>query len=218
MEKVMVMVPTSGNIFPDTAKCIWDLGTQQANHENYYIDFDFVCCHTVDRSRNLCVRKAIEARTDRILFVDSDMTFDPDFLDKLMEHDLDVVMGYYDHRPGGTGQEAPDATNLCKLGQFSYLEQVTVSEIDEAREEGYDLIEVKGGGLGFCLVKAEVFSLFPYPWFDFVEYPDGQCLSEDLFFSEMCARNGIRIYADTRCYCGHIFRQRHGGHETVHQD
>ena len=215
MEKIMVMVPTSGNIFPDTMKCIWDLKDEA---DGYDLDFDFVCCHSVDRSRNLCIHKASEMEADRILFVDSDMTFDPDFLNRLMEHDVDVVLGYYDHRPAGTGSEKVDATNLCKLGQFSYIEQITANEMAEARDDGYDLVQVKGGGLGFALIKMDVFKRIKFPWFDFIEYPTGGVLSEDLYFSEQCKHTGIDIYADTRCYCGHIFRQRHGGHETVHKD
>jgi len=207
MEKILVTVPTFETIFPDTFKCIWD--AMKAT-KGYEIDFETVRGYSVDRARNLCVHKAIEAGADWILFVDSDMTFEPDFLAKLLEWDEDVVMGYYDHREKDGGENG-GRTNLCKLGQISYMEQITVDEMDDAWGEGYDLVEVKGGGLGFCLMKVGIFQRFMYPWFDFVEYGDGQCLSEDLFFAEQCKRAGIRLYADTRCYCGHIFREVHGG-------
>jgi len=208
MEKIMIMVPCAESIWPDTMKCIWDLNNRP--HPGYELDFDYIRGHSVARARNLCVHRAMTAKADRMLFIDGDHTFAPMFLDMLFEDDLDVVMGYYDHR----SQDPEDTllrTNLCKLGQISYMEQITPDEMAEARDEGYDLVEVKGGGLGFTLVKMDVFAKLSYPYFKYIEYPDGHCLSEDLYFSENLAHAGIPIYADTRCYCGHIMRKVQGG-------
>ena len=208
MCKVMVTVPCYENIYPDTMKCIWDIGRQAEGH--YDIDFNYVRGYTVDRARNLCVHEAKMADASHILFVDNDMTFEPDFLDLMLEHDAPVVLGYYHHRPQYPEDKAL-RTNLCKLDQLSYMEQILPEEMDEAREEGYELVQVKGGGLGFALVNMKVFDRFVYPYFTWTNYGDGQCLSEDLYFAEQCERAGIPIYADTRCYCGHIFREVHGG-------
>jgi len=208
MDKVMITVPCYENIYPETLKCIWDLGMHEK--EKRLIDFDFVRGYTVDRARNLCVHKAKEAEADYILFVDNDVTFKPEYLDMLLEHELPIAMGYYDHRPSDPNDKVL-RTNLCKLGQTNYIEQITPDEIKEARDEGYELIQTKGGGLGFTLVDMDVFKMLKYPYFLFVNYGDGQSLSEDLFFCEQCARAGFDIFADTRCYCGHIFREVHGG-------
>ena len=205
--KVMIAVPCYENIFPNTMKCIWDMGKEA---DGYEVDFDFVGGYTVDRARCECVETARRAGATHLLFVDNDMVFKPDFLNKLLEHDLDVVMGYYRHRPSDPN-DTVERTNLCKLGQQHYLEQITPNEMMEALEEGYDLVQVKGGGLGFCLVNMEVFDKIKRPYFLFVNYWTGHALSEDLFFSEQCANAGIEIYADTRCYCGHIFRETKGG-------
>ena len=210
MDKVFIAVPCYENIYPDTMKCIWDLGQRE---EQVELEFDFVRGYSVDNARNKCVHAARAAGARWILFVDNDMTFDPEFLDDLLEWDEPVVMGWYLHR----GEDGPgERTNLCKTGQRSYIEQISEEEMMEARDEGYDLVEVKGGGLGFCLIDLSIFDRFGYPWFRFVEYGTGGCLSEDLYFSEQCAANGITVYADTRCYCGHIFRSRFGGNETAH--
>lgn len=206
--KVMITVPCYENIFPDTFKCIWKLG-QQAQGQ-YEVDFDFVRGYTVDRARCNCVDRAMEEDATHLLFVDNDMIFEPDYLDLLLEHDLDVVMGYYRHRPSDPNDTVM-RTNLCKLGQQHYLEQITPEEMMAARGEGYELVQVKGGGLGFCLINMDVFARIKRPWFLFVNYWTGHALSEDLFFSEQCAEAGIDIYADTRCYCGHIFRETKGG-------
>lgn len=205
MEKVFIAVPTYENIYPDTMKCIWDL--REAT-EGVELMFDFVRGYTVDNARNKCVHAAKAAGADRILFVDNDMTFDPEFLNYLLEHDEDVVMGYYLHRGG---DEPGRKTNLCKTGQRSYIEQITVEEMEDAYQDDYDLVEVKGGGLGFCLIRLSIFDRFLYPWFRFCEWGTGGVLSEDLYFSEQCANNNIKVYADPRCFCGHIFRNAQGG-------
>ena len=207
-KKVMVTVPCYENIYPDTMKCIWDLGKQADGY--YEVDFDYVRGYTIDRARNLCVHKAKQAEATHILFVDNDVTFKPEYLDYLVEHDLPVVMGYYNHRPSDP-EDTLVRTNLCKMGQVNYIEQITPDEMREALDEGYELVQTKGGGLGFTLVDMEVFRKLQYPYFLFVTYGDGQSLSEDLFFCEQCARAGIDVYADPRCYCGHMFREIKGG-------
>lgn len=188
-------------------KCIWDLGQITSDCD---IDFQYVRGYTVDRARNQCVHLAKLANATHLLFVDNDMTFKPDYLSKLLEFDLPVVLGYYNHRP----QDPEDnvvRTNLCKLDQMNYMEQITPDEMEEACNDGFDLVQVKGGGLGFALINMEVFNQFVMPYFLFVEYWNGDALSEDLYFAEQCDRANIPIYAATECYCGHIFREVVGG-------
>lgn len=209
MKKVMITVPCYENIYPDTMKCIWDLN-KAPGHSDYDLDFGFIRGYTIDRARNLCVHEAKKAKATHILFVDNDVTFDYEYLDNLLEHELPVVMGYYNHRPSDP-EDKLVRTNLCKMGQVNYIEQITPDEMREALDEGYELVQTKGGGLGFTLVDMEVFRKLQYPYFLFVTYGDGQSLSEDLFFCEQCARAGIDIYADPRCYCGHMFREIKGG-------
>lgn len=203
----MIAVPCYENIFPDTMKCILQTGW---HYEDIDMDFDFARGYTVDRARSECVKKARESKATHLLMIDNDMVFPPEYLGYLMEHDLDVVMGYYRHRPSDP-EDKVERTNLCKLGQRNYIEQITPAEMKEARDEGYDLVQVKGGGLGFTLVNMEVFDRIKRPYFLFVNYWTGEALSEDLYFCEQCAQAGIDIYADTRCYCGHIFRETKGG-------
>ena len=60
--------------------------------------------------------------------------------------------------------------------------------------------------MGCALISTDIFKRTDYPWFDWVKYKNGLFLSEDLFFCEVCRKNGIPIYVDPRVSCGHIFR------------
>jgi len=69
-----------------------------------------------------------------------------------------------------------------------------------------EVIEIKGGGLGCALIKADVFrKIGPNRWFQYIEYPNGSVLSEDLFFCHN-ARTvyGLKIFAHTAVRCGHV--------------
>ena len=57
------------------------------------------------------------------------------------------------------------------------------------------------------MVRVEALARIPKPWFSFVEYDDGQCLSEDLWFCENARRAGLTVWADTRVRCGHVGRE-----------
>lgn len=210
MDKVVMMTPCYENIYPATQKCIVETIKHVMQECDYEIDWDFVGGYSVDKARCMCVERAMKLDATHLLFIDNDMTFQPEYLSYLLEHNEPVVMGYYRHRPSDP-KDTLERTNLCKLGQRHYLEQVTPEEMYEAGIEGYELVQVKGGGLGFCLINMDVFKILPRPFFLFVNYWTGHSLSEDLYFCEACANAGIDIYADTRCYCGHIFREVKGG-------
>ncbi len=47
------------------------------------------------RNRNLMIKTAIEKECTHILFLDDDLAFKPDMLNRLLAHDKDIVGGYY---------------------------------------------------------------------------------------------------------------------------
>ena len=64
--------------------------------------------------------------------------------------------------------------------------------------------KAKGGGMGCALVRRECFEKISYPWFKYVEYKNGEILSEDNYFCDRAA--GLGIEADGRVRCGHVAR------------
>ena len=49
----------------------------------------------VSRARNSSAAASLHYKADRLLFIDADITFDPDDVYKLIKHDKDVVCGAY---------------------------------------------------------------------------------------------------------------------------
>lgn len=206
---VLIAVPTFENITPDTFKAIWDMGRPEGT------DFEFVRGYDCATARNKIVQKAIDGGYSHVLMVDNDVTPPRDALVNLLEHDVDVVLGWYAHR--NASNEFNGNTNICRLYQpsgeayFHYPREseYTFDEMAEMAERGEYLIPVHGGGMGCALIKTSVIERLKYPWYDWVNYADGNrgMLSEDLFFCENCKFHHVPVYADTRVGCGHMFRK-----------
>ena len=205
--KIFIAVPTYENISPDTFKSIYGL-----NRGGNWLVFDFVRGYDCAAARNNIALQTEREHADYVLMVDSDMVLPSDALINLLDDPKDVCLGYAAHRH--TDNIYHGNTNTCRLYQpngekyFHYpLEsEYTGAEMAQFRAAGKYKIEVHGGGMGVALIKADVFKRLNYPYFGWVNYPNGDVLSEDLFFCEECHKAGIPIYVDTRVGCGHIFR------------
>ena len=201
MPKVLICVPTYENIMPDTFKAIYDMD------KPCQTDFEFVRGYDVATARNNCVQLMLDGDYTHLMLIDNDVTPPKDALANLMEHGADVVMGYYAHRNRDNDETV--RTNVCKMGEFNYTNQYTGDELRELAAKGQSIVRVHGGGMGCILIKREVFERTAYPWYDWVNYrdPKRSMLSEDLYFCEKCKMERIKIHADTRVACGHLFRR-----------
>lgn len=196
MNKIFVAVPTTGRICAATVKSFWGL-----DHCENYLVMDYVRGYGCAEARNRIGKQAFEENADYVLMVDDDVVLPGDALKNLLSDNRDVVFGYYAHRPDTS------KTCLCKLGEYNYSQMYSFEEIENLANNGTNLIQIHGGGFGCVLIKTEVFSRLEYPWFKFVNYPDGRILSEDLFFCDRCENANIDLFADTRVRCLHVLEQ-----------
>ena len=210
--RVLIEVPTyDGSISRATSDSLWRL--DRAGHE---VDYHARPGYGVDMARNRIAADALDGGYDRVLMVDNDIELPPDALAKLMEHDQLIVMGWYlnRHRRGGHR-----LTTLYRPG--TGWDMYDQSELLAMRDSGEHLIRVKGGGMGCCLLKTDVFRLVPFPWFEWTDDARSprivtdvsQCADafssggEDINFCNRASFRGVPIHADTRVACGHEFRE-----------
>ena len=155
------------------------------------------CGSLVYDSRNKIAKIALQTKADFILWLDSDMLFDPDILERLMadiEKGRDIVSGLYYRR-------AHPFTPVA----FSELD--INPDDDTATFKNYTgpftgVNEVAGVGFGCVLMKTDVI-------FDcFAAY--NTCFSpmahmgEDLAFCWRARQQGYKIFLDADIKCGHI--------------
>lgn len=147
-------------------------------------------------SRNNLAMAAIEGEFDWILWLDSDMVFAQDTLQKMMqiatENDYDFLTGMYHRR-------VPPFTPVM----FETLEKaekgVTWTEFEDVPKERF---EVAGCGFGLCLTKVDMIfdmqskyeTLFT-PFFG---------VGEDLAFCWRARQMGYKIWCEPSIEAGHV--------------
>lgn len=191
--KVTIAVPTNRGLRPKMAQSLLDL----VAHGGY--DFHIVVAeegYTIAENRNYIAVKALNNKSDYLLMVDDDMTFEPETLDKLIANGKDICGVAY-HPRSETGQITKylDETHIIRL-----------EDPEVKKDPKYQTVfECHATGTGIILIKCDVFLKLPRPWFAFKTYDTGQIkLGEDWYFCELAKENGIKTWADPRIKVGHL--------------
>lgn len=156
----------------------------------------FLANALVYNARNMLCKEAIETGADRILFLDSDMVFGHDLMEK-MEADMDVHN--LDFVSALCFRRVPPITPLI----YKKL------EMEHAKNEIYldypenALFPIAGAGFGATMISTrlikDIVNTYGAP---FMPYP-GE-LGEDLAFCYRANKLGYKMYCDSRLSLGHI--------------
>lgn len=144
----------------------------------------------IDTARNNLVIEALKNKEyTHILMVDDDMTFEPDFALRLLDHDVDIVGGLAFKR-------RPDY-------------QPCVYRKDPKDNEYYPILpnvfqEVDIVGTGGILINMKVFDKIKYPWFETYYSEDKRHWSVDFDFCIKAKEAGFKIFVDPEAEMGHI--------------
>jgi predicted O-methyltransferase YrrM len=166
----------------------------------------------IDKARNQMATDALVQGFSELMWIDSDIVFDPNDVDRLRAHNLPIACGLYTKK--GPRQFACELLPGTKTVQFG-------------RSGG--LIEIRYCGFGFTHVRREVFqainkqftlpscnrrfSSVLIPFFTPMtvdETSDPWAVSEDYAFCERARRSGFQVIADTRIRLWHVGAYRYG--------
>jgi len=150
-----------------------------------------------------------------IMWIDSDQIWTPEQLQTLIDHDEDIVSGWYAlSGTNGAGICAGwfDSKVLLKKGGMPCITQQELSDAPKNEKGLVDLMKVHPEyefpwvGMGFMLIKYGVFEKIPYPWF----YDDciriGNIIGnrgDDISFCKKAHEAGFKIYIDPALRVGH---------------
>lgn len=183
--KTLIAIPAMEQMFSWTVQCLENLKRVGE------CETAFIVRMQVDAARNTLAKQALDKGCDRILWIDSDMTFEPDLMERLsadLEAGYDVVTGLYFKRT------------------FP-LEPVIYSSIDTEKPEAVtywnypkdSLFDVAGCGFGAVLMRTDALTdLSEPPFLPFLH------LSEDLSFCVRMGEKGRKIGCDSAVKCGHM--------------
>lgn len=154
-------------------------------------------CSLVYESRHTLALKAINDGFDRVLWLDSDMSFDPDLLERLsadLDQGLDFVCGLYFTRKNPV---QPCVYEVCRQKKKKTGELMPT--IESFREIPDGLFEIEGCGFGAAMMTTDLIrSAGPLPFFP----ADG--FGEDLSFCRRAREAGATLYCDGRIRVDHI--------------
>lgn len=206
--KIAIMLPGNAytyNFFKSWTKLIADFTAKGVNFTVHNI-----YSPVVYQGRNMMLLAGQEGNTgaiplngkeyDYMLWLETDMVFEPEDVWKLIEVDKDIVSGAY---PMGTA--APD---IVVAGNDD-KGRLTMSGLRKLNEvQGQTLVPIDFCGLGFVLVKQGVFEKLKYPWFwEMYAEPDDagniEYLGDDFSFCNHVKKAGYVIYLHSGVMLGH---------------
>ena len=151
-------------------------------------------------ARNTLLNEAYKRKPDDIIWIDTDMVWEPDTLRQLLKHDVDVV-------GSACRKKIPDNV------QFNF--QLFKEKSFEPDEKG--LIEVRRLGTGFLRMsrkaythlwendkKYEVQGVMGSNVFEIGIWQGRELLSEDFIVCEKLIERGFKIFMDPNLTVGHI--------------
>lgn len=146
-------------------------------------------------NRNKLFRKAYDDGVDYILFVDSDMDWNPEAIEKLVAFDKDVVCGLcFSRKPLIKNAHIPNI--LFKMdGRYRAYNNIP-----------NEPLRVDAAGMAFVLIKKNVIKTvtekYPHPFNPI--YEGERLLGEDVSFCERLNESGFEIWCDPTCRIGHL--------------
>lgn len=144
---------------------------------------------SIAKNRNTIIRLAMQEDYTHILFLDDDMVFHPDLLERLLSHNKDVV------------------TANCLMRCFPFKPVIfnginfnnDLEFRDIVNEKG--LIKILASGLAATLIKCNILEKFAQYTSVGWLHPDE--LNEDISFYIELKRAGFEAYCDLDCHVGH---------------
>lgn len=138
---------------------------------------------------------------DYLMWIDSDIAWDPRLIGTLVSHEKDIIAGIYAMSGGQCIATCKDWDEdfFKKNGYFQFLNLKDV-------EGKSGLIEVSYTGFGFMLIKKGVFENMEYPWFRPVMKQIGNAVDfcmEDVGFCLTAKERGYKIFIDPQVRVGH---------------
>lgn len=133
---------------------------------------------------------------DKIIWIDSDISWTVDDFMKLYNSQYDIVSGLYFNEEG--------------VPLFSNSEEEIYFDFSTIRNKAYPF-EIFAAGFGFISMKSGVFESLPRPWFETVfqriENEDGREMylpwGEDFSWCKKAKDAGYKIYLDPSILVGH---------------
>lgn len=189
--KILCGLPNMGEI--PTKTCISLIKLKLAFPD--VIEFMFVQNSLVYVAREAIINRALEEKFDSVLFVDSDMVFEPDDFEKLVEVSFGIVSGLYYTR---IEPARPVAYKDVQIKTVDKEPSVTEIIVDTKKT----LQSAEAIGFGFVLIKRAALLVMKDRYSELFT-PKWGC-GEDIAFCIRAKKCGLGIFVRTDTQLGHV--------------
>ena len=175
----------------------------------------------ITRGRNTLVNDFLKGDASHMMFIDADISFEPEHFFKMLDADVDIICGLYPKKEINWNGVKFAIEKKVPEHQLKYFTgEYVVSTIEEKENQLVPTdkpFEIKHGGTGFMLIKREVFEKLKdkCPSYthnmndvnDNSDYGDkiteyfatsidekNHLLSEDYHFCKLARDNGIKVH------------------------
>lgn len=143
-------------------------------------------------NRNDLVKSFLETKYSHLFFMDSDMSFPEATLSRLLQHDKDVIGGFY-------VTKIPPFHSTCFIGNYG-----DTTWLPYTPKIGECLKQVTAIATGCMLIKRKVLEPLKWPWFYYKPEPfQEKFATEDVAFCLDATDKGFEIWCDFTVRCGH---------------
>jgi hypothetical protein len=181
--KLAVLIPCRDTLHSAHALCLAEmikLNTMNDIDTHVFMDASTILL----TQRERLATEAVNLGAEYLLWLDSDITFPATTAIRLMAHDEPVVACNYIRRQlpakGVAYEVIGNWNNPLPFDIYNHL------------------VEVQGVGMGCMLMRTEIFSQIPKPWFEFGWSPESNDhLGEDMILCQKMSQAGYTVKIDT---------------------
>lgn len=178
--KITIGIPTNRLVKGKTADSLLRLIAHSKHEYNFLVS---TRGYNTSENRNWIATQAVNNGSTHLFFVDDDMILPPDTLDRLLDHNKDIVGAVYNTK---------------------YEVQAPVIEYLDEKSD-MEIFKCGAIGTGCLLIKTEVFKKVPQIWFNYEWNPNGSVrMSHDWYFCHKARQFGYEIFADPLLQVKHI--------------
>ena len=166
----------------------------------------------IDAARNQMATDAIAKGFPELMWIDSDVVFDPNDVERLRQHNRPFTCGLYPKKgPRQFACEFLPGTESVRFGKNGGLTEIRYCGFGftHLRREVFEAVREK---LALPVCNQRFASLL-VPYFEPMSIPEGEgrwSLSEDYAFCERARQAGFSVEADTRIRLWHVGTYRYG--------
>jgi len=193
--RLLIGIPTLDYVNVEFMNCLMKL-IMKLKDNGVQFDVEINSGTLVYLARERIAHKAINEHYTHVLWLDSDMVFNPDILDDLMFCGKDFVTGIYHARRKGY------ASVIFK--------SIEINSIERFEEYPNETFQIAGCGFGCVLTSVEMLSSVCLHFGTcFTPLPS---LGEDIAFCKRAKDLGYKLWCEPSVICGHI------GHITIYPE